>query len=633
MCGIVGFSNLHVSDEKAKETIKIMLDQVRHRGPDEEGYAKMKNTFFGHARLKVIDLETGKQPIVNEDNSVMVMCNGEIYNFKELRNDLERKGHIFRSKSDTEVIVHLYEQKGIACISELRGMFAIALYDKSIDTVYLIRDRFGQKPLYYFHDNNVLYFASEIKCFLKLKDIPKTISNDALCAYLQLAYVPAPYTMYEKIKKVMPATIIRYTNGNIAEDTYWKISYLPRITDSYLDAKERIKELMLDAVRLRLQSDVPVGVFLSGGIDSSILASIIKETIGININAYSIGFDDKLYDESKYAEDVARHINIPYETLHMTPRIINDINDIVWKNDQPFADSSSIAMYYLSREAKKHITVAITGDGGDECFWGYDRYRGIALYEKIRFIYGIKSAGKILFSLLNVFNETAHSKRRRIKLKKYLSLLKSNEKTFLTEYFGWFSQFRENDLNNLLCDNLHDSVLKKQIQTYTSIFNQNQNLSLTNRIHYLDLCTYLPNDLLVKSDQASMAHGLEIRSPFLDHQLHEYVARLPIDYKLRMFNSKRILKDTYRNKLPMHIINRKKRGFGVPVSEWLSNDLINFCADILFSRKCEERGYLNSGFIKKMVNDHICGIVNNGYRLWNLLMLELWFINVDEKKV
>jgi asparagine synthase (glutamine-hydrolysing) len=620
MCGICGIYNIGRKGSIDDAVLYDMMMSLHHRGPDSHNMSLKNNIGFGHTRLSIIDLSTGSQPIANEDGSIMLILNGEIYNYKELRESLIKRGHRFKSDSDTEVIVHAYETYGIQCIEHFVGMFAFALWDTNKKSLFLVRDRLGKKPLYYLEFNGVFYFSSEIKAFLKIPDYKCSLNFNTLEQYSIFSYCVAPNTILKNIYKLRPGFYLERTENTIKETCYWHCTYNAMGQMSYDAAKHKVRDQLTQAVQSRMISDVPLGAFLSGGIDSSIIVAIMSQLSSTPIKTFSIGFNEERYSELSFARCVAKAFKTEHYEKIVTPDIHEILDHYIWSLDQPFADSSSIAMYYLAKMARQHITVALSGDGGDETFAGYPRYKGILFYS---FLKQHKQFRKIVHSLLKIGslykNRNSDSKSFLIKINKfYLTLL--SDQSLIDEYNNWFSHFKKKELNELF-------VFFPEYDSLESIHDYYKSSTLlleTDKVIYTDINSYLPDDLLFKADSMSMAHSLEVRSPFLDHRFFDYSLSLPLNFKLSFFNSKKILKDAFAHTLPRAIVNRRKMGFGVPVSQWIRNELLPLVSSIFDSSEFKDRGIYNHTYAEKLLREHCQGYVDNGYKIWNIFIFELW---------
>lgn len=621
MCGICGKINFDDSPVD-RSLLKSMTASLIHRGPDDEGIYVKGNVGLGHRRLSIIDLSPlGHQPMSNEDGSIWIVFNGEIYNFPELRETLVKKGHIFRSKSDTETIIHLYEEYGIACLEYLRGMFAFAILDDKNKSLFLARDRIGKKPLYYCHSGNSFVFASEIKAILHDDSYPKRPDYMAIHHYLTYQDVPSPWTAFEGIKKLAPAHYLILKNGKIEVNHYWKLSYLPKHKMSEKDLKEEIIERLREAVRIRLLSDVPLGAFLSGGIDSSAIVALMSGLMGVPVKTFSIGFKEETYNELKYARKVAEKYKTDHTEFIVEPRALDIIDKIVWHYNEPFADPSAIPTYYVSKLAREHVTVILNGDGGDENFAGYGRYPALAFSERIHRIFPNALAALLLKAVMPLPHGTDPAN------------LVWRTKRFLQEYLKplelrnghWLCHFSTAMKQNLYTDAFARKV--GGIDSFDLLMDQYREAqadTFIDKTLSADVMMYLPDALLVKVDVASMANSLEARSPLLDHEFMEFVARIPAELKLKGNTTKYILKKALKGILPNEVLSRGKMGFGVPLDHWFRNELKEMVYDTLLSDTAAQRGYFRQTFVKQMLYEHVLGQWNWQNHIWNLLMLELW---------
>lgn len=624
MCGICGIYNFGSGEPADEETLRRMMRMLRHRGPDDEGTylsPTCPGLGLGHTRLSIIDIEGGRQPMTNEDGSLWLVFNGEIYNYRELRADLEARGHRFRTQSDTETILHLYEEAGTACLEHLRGMFAFALWDERRRRLLLARDRLGQKPLYYWSDGRRFAFASESRALLGVPGVPRELEPEALHHYLTLAYVPSPLSMFRGLRKLPPAHFLLVGERVGEPARYWDPGFdreEPRPEEEYA---ERLRETLREAVRLRLRSDVPLGAFLSGGIDSSITVALMSTLSEEPVKTFSIGFQERAYDEVHYARLIARRYHTEHREFTVRPHCLEVLRRLVWFYGEPFADSSAIPTYYVAGLTREFVTVALTGDAGDECFAGYPRYRAVKLagyFDRLPAVLRRLLTLKV-WQRLPAGPEQKSSLRR---LKKLLSALAlPAERRYLT----WLAYFTEEQKRDLY----EDGLLRATAGLDTTDLVAEPYRRVTGRdpltaVTYVDLVTYLPDDLLVKVDIASMAHSLECRSPFLDHRVVELAARMPIGMKLRGFESKYLLKKTFADCLPREILRRPKMGFGVPIAHWFRNELRGFLEDTLLGKSAAERGYFRPQAVRRLIEEHVDRVFDHGYRLWSLLWFELW---------
>jgi asparagine synthase (glutamine-hydrolysing) len=595
-----------------------------HRGPDDEGYyidPKSGRSGFAHRRLSIIDLATGQQPLSNEDGSVWVIFNGEIYNFQELRSQLEQKGHIFKTQSDTEVIVHQYEEDGPECLQKFRGMFAFAIWDEKKELLFLARDRLGQKPLFYLKEPGRFLFASEIKAILQLPQVPRKVKKEALHHYLTYQYVPHPMTMFEGVEKIPPAHYLILKGGQMEVKRYWQPDFSREEHLSENEWCERIVDTLTEATRLRLIADVPLGAYLSGGIDSSITVGLMTKLSSEAVRTFSIGFEERAYDELSYARIVARHFNTQHEEFVVRPRCLEILSQLIWHYDEPFADSSAIPTYYVALMTSRRVKVALTGDAGDECFAGYPRYKAVNLASYFDRLPGVlrRIAGWRFWQSLPASVEQKSVRRR---AKRLLSAL--NEPPEM-RYLRWICIF-----DNAAKDALYTRDFAQEVTGLASsyflqeAYEKSAGRDFISRTTFVDLLTYLPCDLLAKVDIASMAHSLEPRSPFLDHKVVELATSIPSRLKLKGWGGKYILKKAFKDLLPKEILARGKMGFGVPIAEWFRGELKDFVKEVLLSSRACARGYFREEAVRALIQQHIDGQFDHGYRLWALLNLELW---------
>ncbi|MFH1902570.1 MAG: asparagine synthase (glutamine-hydrolyzing), partial [Candidatus Omnitrophota bacterium] len=599
MCGIVG--RIEKSGrETDPQILRRMADVLRHRGPDQEGYYRKNGVGLEHRRLSIIDLATGGQPLKNETGDVILVANGEIYNFEELREKLEKKGHCFRTKSDNEVIVHLYEEEGVGCLKELRGMFAFGLWDEKKEQLLLARDRLGKKPLIYSETPSSFNFASEIQALLLAPDIKKEVDRQAIDDYLTLQYIPSPRSIFSGIKKLPAGHYLTYQKGRISLERYWEIDFNHKIKVSESEAGRLVLDALQEAVRLRMVSDVPLGAFLSGGIDSSAVVGLMSRISEKPVRTFSIGFSEKDYDELKYAGKVARLFGTEHSEFMVRPDIVAILPEMVKHYNEPFGDNSAIPTYYLCAETKKMVTVALSGDGGDENFAGYPRYRQALTLEKFRPV-----LSRIPKSLAGIIPRSGSDRQRKIAwiLKEAPGLSEAER------YSRWMTVFPASEKEALYQPSFKNFLSADPYQKLKDLWPRADNH--LDKMLCSDFNLYLPDCLLVKMDIASMSHGLEVRSPFLDQKVVELTASLPAGYKLRSGQSKYLLKKIFKNILPAEILKRKKMGFGVPLAAWFRNELKDYLASVILSEKALKRGYFHSGYLKKLFNEHAGGQANH----------------------
>lgn len=622
MCGIVGIYNFGNSRPVERVKLTQMCNIIKHRGPDSDGFFLNNNIGLGIRRLAIIDLQTGNQPIHNEDKTLWLVLNGEIYNFLELRKELEKK-HNFYTKTDTEVILHLYEDYGESCVQYLRGMFAFAVWDEKEKKLFVAKDRAGKKPLYYTVQNGSFVFASEIKSILEyLKKTPE-IDLEAIDLFLTYQYIPSPKTIFQNVKSLLPAhTLTCDRNGNIETKKYWDLDFTKKTNLSFDEACTETKNLLTEATALRMISDVPLGAFLSGGVDSSIVVGLMSRLSSKPVKTFSIGFEEADFSELNYAKIVANHFKTDHYEFIVKPNFIEILPKLVWHYGQPFADSSALPSYFVANETKKHVTVALNGDGGDETFGGYLRYKAMkgSLYFAFPFqIFGKKITEKL--ASLIPHTETTRGKNIFRYFSRLISALSEPAKL---RNIQWHCFFTNEAKEKLYTDNMKKILYNNAYDYLTALFENAPAKNIMDRTFYTDLKAYLPECLLVKMDIASMANSLEARSPFLDHNVMEFSASLPSAWKLHGLTTKYILKKTFRNFLPKEILNRGKMGFGIPLGKWFKDDWKKYFREIVLSEKAINRGYFKRETIEQMFYEHISDKRDHGYRMWALLMLELW---------
>jgi asparagine synthase (glutamine-hydrolysing) len=621
MCGICGKINLN--NEPVDEVLlKSMTSCLSHRGPDDEGIYIKNNVGLGHRRLSIIDLSPlAHQPMSNEDGTIWIVYNGEIYNFIDLREDLIKKGHVFRSKSDTEAIIHSYEEYGIECLKYLRGMFAFALWDEKDRSLFIARDRVGKKPLYYLHSKKTFVFASEIKSILQDKSFLRKPDHTAIHHYLTYQYVPSPWTAFEGIKKLPPAHYLILRNGQIEVRRYWKLSYLPKHKMDINDFKNEIIERLKEAVRIRLISEVPLGAFLSGGIDSSAVVALMSGIMNEPVKTFSIGFKEAAYNELRYARMVAEKFGTDHMEFIVEPKAIDILDELVWHYNEPFADSSAIPTYYVSKLAREYVTVVLNGDGGDENFAGYGRYAANEFSRMIRRLCPASVVRAVLPSVMLL----PHGKDPTNFFWRLKRFLQEYVKTPELRNGHWLCHFTTEMKNDL-----YEGDFLKQFSHVDSFdllldkYKEAEADSFLDKTLYADVMMYLPDDLLVKVDVASMANSLEARSPFLDHELMEFVAKIPSELKLKGRTTKYVLKESLKGILPDQVLYREKMGFGVPIDHWFRNELKDMAYDIILGERARSRGYFRTKTVKKILDEHTSHKWNWHYHIWDLLMLELW---------
>lgn len=619
MCGLCGLFNVGTNEPARESLLKAMADTITHRGPDAEGFFTAGPVGLAHRRLSIIDLESGHQPMASADRSVVVVFNGEIYNFPELRQQLEQKGYTFKTKSDTEVIIYLYQEVGERCFEQLRGMFAIAIWDAAKRQVVLARDRVGKKPLFYYYDGKRCVFGSEMKTILEIPGVSREVDLEALSDYFSLLYVPAPKSIFKHIRKLKPGHYAVVSDQGFREVEYWDLKFGYVDVRSEQDWAEQLLDVYREAVRIRLMSDVPLGAFLSGGVDSSSVVAIMSELMGEPVITSSIGFKEKEFDELDYARLIANQFKTKHHEQVVEPDAAGILERLVWHYDEPFADSSAIPTYYVSKVAREHVTVALSGDGGDEFFAGYRRYK---LDVKENAIRGMIPAAirRAVFGPLAALYPKADWAPRVFRGKATFENLACSH---IEGYFRSVSACRP-ETKQLL---LHPDT-QRQLDGYDTLdlfrtyYDRAGTSDSLSRIQYVDVKTYLPDDILVKVDRASMANSLEVRAPLLDHRFIEFTAKIPSSLKLKGSIGKYIFKKSLEKLIPEDILYRKKMGFAVPLASWLRNDLKPMAESLLLQKYSD--GMLDNRAVERLWKEHQGGRRNRATELWTLLMFRLW---------
>lgn len=634
MCGICGQINLDFNASVDVNNLISMNKTLVHRGPDDDGFFVKDNVGLAMRRLSIIDIAQGKQPISNEDKTVWIVFNGEIYNYLELRKMLLSKGHKFSTNTDTECIVHLYEERGDDFVNHLRGMFAIAIWDDKKKRLILARDRLGIKPLFYGENNGKLFFASEMKAILINNAFPRELDFDSLACYFTLGYIPAPLSIFKKIKKLLPGHLMIIDNNGVKLEKYWDLVFQP---DRKKPEKDFIKEFIAifeEAVKIRLMSEVPLGAFLSGGIDSSAVVSFMSKVSSVPVNTFCIGFGGDIggyLDERKYAKLISEKYGTFHREYEVLPKPEGLVEKIISAFDEPFADDSTIPSYFVCKTAKENVTVALSGLGGDELFAGYERYLGFGLsqmFEKLPFF--------VKEHLIRKFIETLpersdghytvnHMKRfaRSASLPKDL------------RYFSYISMLNEKQRTNLFTDQEKaKSSLKFCRDLILSYFNSSNavnnsrdinSLDILNRVFYCDIKTYLPDDILTLTDRISMNHALEVRVPFIDHKLVEFSATIPPEMKLNWFRKKYLLKKAMKDILPRDVLKHRKQGFASPMARWLQVDLKPYVLKTLSKKNLEKHGFFNFDTVDSILSDHFNRREIHDKLIWSMIIFQQWF--------
>lgn len=630
MCGITGAVWGERGSAITQATLERMTWAIRHRGPDDSAHEfgsgckssddSLMSVALGFRRLSIIDLEGAKQPLKNEDKSLWLIFNGEIYNFVELRKEMVARGHRFSSDGDGEVILHLFEEYGTGCFSFLNGMFAIALWDSRSNRLILARDRLGKKPLYFCQQYDRLLFASELKCFFEVPGFDPDIDPEAIDDYLTYQYVPHPKTIWKGVQKLKPGHFAEFKDRKLKIGRYWE--YDPRSVKSLTkaDAISRLRELLEDSVALRLRSDVPLGAFLSGGVDSSLIVAIAQGKLARPIRTFSIGFPDHDFDETQYAALVAKHLGTEHTRFEVSPKCVDVVEKLAWHYDEPFGDSSAVPTWYLSQLTKGSVTVALSGDGGDELFAGYDRYRALSFSQALSNCFPLHLVPGV--KLLQRLPDSSH---RRSVVRRLKRFLEASGQPPASKYMNWLQIFSQKFKTDLYSTDFNDQLVAHDSSAFLKeAWHRADTRGLVTQASFADLVTYLPCDLMTKVDIASMAHGLEVRCPMLDYRLVEFAMSLPSALKLRHFRGKAILKDAFGESLPPAIWRRPKMGFGVPIARWFRGELRPMIYEFLLAPDARVNSFFNTSALQRLVIEHDSGKQNHGYRLWSLLMLEAW---------
>lgn len=630
MCGITGAVWRENQHAISPELLTRMTDAISHRGPDDsqtwigtdhkDAYGNPLCVALGFRRLSIIDLEGARQPMANEDGTVRMVFNGEIYNYRTLRRRLEGKGHQFATQGDGESILHLYEDHGVDCFEHLNGMFSIGLWDSNRHRFVLARDRIGQKPLYYATSDNRLVFGSELKSIAEVDGVCSEIDPAAIDEFLTYQYVPHPGTIWKGVRKLAPGHFAVFENGSLTVHRYWNFDPSIERPISAYQAQETLRDLLTDSVNLRMQSDVPLGAFLSGGIDSSLITAIAAKQSSTPVRSFSIGFPVADFDETAYAAQVAEHVGTQHQRFEVMPSGVDVIDQLVWHYDEPFGDSSAVPTWYLSELTRKEVTVALSGDGGDELFAGYERYRALWLSSRLQKMFPIHKLPGLGF-----VQRLPDSDRRRSFVRRGKRFLEAMGQPAARRYLNWLQIFPESLRASLYTDDFLASLPGDDpFEFLDSNWAKSEGRDLVTRASTTDLLSYLPCDLCTKVDIASMAHGLEVRQPLLDHRVVEFAASLPVQLKFRGQRGKLILQDTFGDLIPKNIFTRKKMGFGIPIAGWFRNELKPLVHETLLASDARIAPFFRPDMVAKLVRSHESSEQNHGYRLWNLLILEKW---------
>jgi asparagine synthase (glutamine-hydrolysing) len=660
MCGITGWITLDTTkaNQNAEALLHSMCETIVHRGPDSEGLWIDDRAALGMRRLSIIDLKTGDQPVFSCDRSVIVMMNGELYNYREVRADLEKRGHRFTTNSDTEILPHLYEEYGEALVDHVNGMFAFSLWDTRAKKLIIARDRFGEKPLYYGLFDGKLIWASEPKALLAHPSVHPELDLNALRRYISFDYVPAPMSIYKGISKLPAAHMLVVDNGEIRTRKYWDLSWTAAAVQSsppseggvaafrgrggsltgnggvhaksqgrkeeFEEKADELRDLLSDAVRMRLVSDVPLGILLSGGIDSSTVAAFATQHATERVKTFSIGFEEDSFDESKYARRVAKHLDTEHYEEKLSATTAGDlISEIGTWLDEPMSDGSLIPTYLLARFVRKHVTVALGGDGGDELFAGYPMYYAHGVAARYNSIPAFIRAG-LIEPVINALPVSTSNLSFDYKAKRFVRAAKYDD---VRRHHSWFGSFSIDQHDKLFTK---DVLAKTEADIYRGVrelVDGSDARSVVERMQYADINYYLAEDILTKVDRAAMAVSLETRAPFLDPRVAQFAASIPVEYKLRGKHGKVILKEAMKDLLPHDILHRPKKGFGIPIAEWLKGRLNSLMHDMLAPERLTSQGLFNADYVQRLIREHETGAASHHKELWTLLVFQLWLDN------
>jgi asparagine synthase (glutamine-hydrolysing) len=622
MCGICGVFLHENGFEMDASILKRMCDTITHRGPDDEGFYYNEQVFLGNRRLSIIDLEYGHQPMTNEDQSIWLVFNGEIYNYPEIRNRLIQKGHVIRTNSDTEVIIHAYEEYGEACAAELNGMFAFALWDNNLKQLVIARDRVGIKPLYYTDQGGRFIFGSELKAIRAVPGLQLEVDPGAIDQFLTLEYIPGPKTIYKNVHKLPPGHTMTVRSGHTQISCYWEIPQSP-IHEREEVCIEIVRELLQDSVKMQMLSDVPLGAFLSGGIDSSAVVALMARSSSETIRTFAIGFEDNSYNELDYARNIASQFHTLHHEEIIQPNILHLIEPLVSQFDEPFADSSIFPTYLVSKMASREVKVVLSGDGGDEVFGGYDTYLAHRLEH---YYYRLIPKPLRMRTFPAIMDQIPPRPSKKGWINKAKRMVEGGSFSPTLRHARWMVFMTEAYRQNLYQPDFHHSLNgSHNVQAFLERqFEQARNLDFLAQSQYADIKTYLVDDILVKVDRMSMAASLEARVPLLDHRLIEFALNLPDPMRIRFRRTKVIFRKAMQGILPPKIIEKHKQGFSIPIKHWLRGPLKPMMTDLLSPDMIRRRGYFDPNTVSLWVNEHLKGTVNHSHRLWSLMILELW---------
>ncbi|NQU46184.1 MAG: asparagine synthase (glutamine-hydrolyzing) [Chlorobium sp.] len=628
MCGICGIVSRGNRYRPKTSLLEKMCRLLAHRGPDDEGTFVDGPVGLGARRLSIIDLQGGHQPMHNESRSVWLVFNGEIYNYLELGRELEGKSHAFRSRCDAEVVVHAYEQYGDAFVERLRGMFALAIWDKQQNKLILARDRIGIKPLYYATPEDDLVFASEVKPLLQHPGIRRSVNLNALDHYLTFEYTSGEETIFDEIRRLPPGHFLTYRDGSVSINKYWDLKPAPSPQlQSRLPARvqemrycEQLRDLIKESVRIRLRSDVPLGVFLSGGIDSSTVVALASEVSERPIRTFSVGFDEPSYDELSYARLIAERFGTQHHEFVLQPKACELALQLARSLGEPLADFSIFPTFMISRVAREHVKVALSGDGGDELFAGYETY----VADRLAHGYDALPAIFRQNAIPNLMNRISPAPQKRGIVNMTKRFIEGAALPRQLQHLRWRMFLNQAEKDRLYSDDVKYSLTNGTSEENRILLQRHRVADRLAAQLYVDLKTYLPDNILVKVDRMSMANSLEVRVPFLDHNLVEFVAAIPSSLKLRGLTGKYILKQAMRTTLPKQTLKKRKQGFSIPIKNWLKRELKPLLLETLSQGRVEQRGLFNWRYVNTLIREHLSGRQNHSHRLWGLLFLELW---------
>lgn len=621
MCGICGVIDFKGKPIDQKEFLR-QTNILSHRGPNDAGVFLDKNAALGSRRLSIIDLETGNQPIHNEDKTIWVVCNGEIYNYRELAQSLKAKGHVFYTRSDTEVIIHLYEEYQEKCVEYLNGIFAFAIWDKKLRKLLLVRDRLGVKPLFYYHDHNKLLFGSEIKAILHDSAIKREVNQEALNNYFSFNYVPCPLTMFKNIHSLPAGYMLICSDKNVRISKYWDMVFKEGKVSDENEIYERLRAQIDKSVRMQLVSDVDVGAFLSGGIDSSAIVRFMRKNLTRSIKTFNVRFKESTFDESSYAALVSKYFGTRHYEIFCTPQdYINYLPNIIWHADNLTADISMLPLYLVSKLASQHVKVVLSGDGADELFAGYPTYLASKLlgyYQKLPAFL----RQRVIPFLVNRMPVSEKKMSFEFKVRRFIQGARLSPQE---AHFSWRMIFSDEEKGLLFGDSCINDKFRESSWIYGQFYQNNHSWEELSRHQYADIKVWLVDSILAKVDFMSMANSLEVRVPYLDHELVEFAASIPSNFKLKRFTGKYIMKKAMRDEIPKAVLRRAKAGFNIPIGRWLRTELKGLMTDVLSCENIKRIGFLNHKYVKELINDHLEYKKDNGYKILSLLHFSCWY--------